>query len=448
VNVLIEQVRAATRLVAPKLFERARLGREQLAALQTERLRDLLSHVAEHSPFYAHRLRGVDVARFELADLARLEPVSKPELMAALDDVFTDRALDRSKVEESLAQTGREPVPLVGRYLAQATGGSSGQRGVFVSDAATWAEVSGGCFRAILMHAPPRAAGRVRVAMVAAASAVHSTGLAAACNDPSGPVEMTSVPVTQSLDSIVERLDALQPDALIGYPTLIAPLARAQAAGRLQLSLRQVVTTSEMLTPELRAVIRSGFGVPVLNVFGTTEGLMGGSEPDSDVFTFNSDTCLVEIVDADHRPVPVGTPSSHVLITNLANRVQPLIRYQLDDRFTRAPDSPAHGHVRATIEGRCDDILRFGALEIHPLVVRAVLLKHAEITDYQVRQTARGLELLAVADASLSETALCRELHAALAAAGLRGAELRVFRVDAIPRHAETGKLKRFVTLR
>jgi len=437
VNALVEQVRAATRTIAPKLFERARFGREQLAALQTQRLRALLSHAAEHSPFWARRLHGLDLARFELADLVRIEPVSKAELMAALDDVFTDRALDRKQVEESLARTGRDPVPLLGRYLAQATGGSSGQRGVFVSDAATWAEVSGGSFRAILMHAPPRAAGRVRVAMVAAASAVHSTGLAAACNDPSGPVEITSVPVTQSLDAIAARLDALQPDSLIGYPTLIGRLAREQAAGHLNLSLRQIVTTSEMLTPELRAVIRSGFGVPVLNVFGTTEGLMGGTEPDGDVFTFNSDTCLVEIVDADH-----------VLITNLANRLQPLIRYRLEDRFTRAPDSPAHGHVRAAIEGRCDDILRFGTIEIHPLVVRAVLLKHPEIADYQVRQTARGLELVATCDESLDGSRLCAALRSALAGAGLPDPEVTLTRADAIPRDAMTGKLKRFVSYR
>jgi hypothetical protein len=43
----------------------------QLAAHQRERLRELLGHAAEQSPFHARRLRGIDPGRFEAGDLAR-----------------------------------------------------------------------------------------------------------------------------------------------------------------------------------------------------------------------------------------------------------------------------------------------------------------------------------------------------------------------------------------
>jgi phenylacetate-CoA ligase len=49
----------------------------QLAAHQQERLRVLLAHAAEHSPFHARRLRGLDPDQFEAADLARLPVMTK-----------------------------------------------------------------------------------------------------------------------------------------------------------------------------------------------------------------------------------------------------------------------------------------------------------------------------------------------------------------------------------
>jgi phenylacetate-coenzyme A ligase PaaK-like adenylate-forming protein len=238
-----------------------------------------------------------------------------------------------------------------------------------------------------------------------------------------------------------------QPQVLMGYPTMLARLARECGAGRLSVAPRIVVTSSEVLTPDARAAIRAGFGTPILDLFGSTEGLMGGTDPDGEVFAFNSDTCIAELVDTDDRPVPIGTPSARVLLTNLANRIQPLIRYQLEDSFTRHPDAPEHGHLRATACGRADEVLRWGALDIHPLVIRATLLKHAEVSDYQVRQTASGVDVALVADASLDPGGLACELRAALDAAGLPRPAVSVERVDRLERNAETGKLRRFVPL-
>jgi phenylacetate-coenzyme A ligase PaaK-like adenylate-forming protein len=49
-----------------------------------------------------------------------------------------------------------------------------------------------------------------------------------------------------------------------------------------------------------------------------------------------------------------------VLITNLHNHTQPLIRYELTDRFIRRPPDQASGLPRAAVEGRADDVFQFG----------------------------------------------------------------------------------------
>ena len=444
------RVAAARMARLPEVVARMRLDAAALARLQEERLRALLTHAIEHSPFWARRLRGLDPTRIGVAQLADLPPLSKTELMREFDDAVTDRRLNRDLVEQALASTTGVPLPILDSYLAQATGGSSGQRGVFVSDVDAYVEVSTVPLRALMSSdlartLPPDG---FRMAIVAAATAVHSTGLAVAMSTPgSGPVSLHAVPVTLPGTEMVARLNAVCPHALFGYPSVLARLAGERAAGRLAIEPLVVMATSEMLTTELRAAIRSGLGVPIIDMFGSTEGLMGATEPDQGIFVFNSDMCVIELVDGDDRPVPPGTPSAHVLVTNLCNRVQPLVRYRLDDHFTRHPDAPEHGHLRASVEGRADDVLRYGAVEVHPLTVRAALLKHPEVLDYQVRQTADGIDVSLLVEGTLDAAALGRELRAALIAAGLEAPAVAVTRVDHLVRHAETGKLRRFVPL-
>ena len=68
----------------------------------------------------------------------------------------------------------------------------------------------------------------------------------------------------------------------------------------------------------------------------------------------------MENVDDDGHPVPDGAPGARLLVTSLANRVQPLIRLELSDAMTltrsRAPAGARCGAIRS-IEGRADDVL-------------------------------------------------------------------------------------------
>jgi phenylacetate-coenzyme A ligase PaaK-like adenylate-forming protein len=256
---------------------------------------------------------------------------------------------------------------------------------------------------------------------------------------------IVAVPATLPLEEIVARLEALAAPVLYGYPSVLVRLAREKAAGRLSLSPQAISCTSETLLPEWRTAIESAFGVAISNKFGSSEGLVGVSAPGDETMVFNDDACIVELVDAQNCPVAPGTPSEKILLTNLANRVQPLIRYEITDRFVRHADAADHGHLRATVEGRSDDVLRWPSAEVHPLVVRSVLVKQPAVTDYQVRQTERGLVLDVLAVDAVDLDAVCALLRRALADAGLRDAEVDARRVDALERHPETGKVRRFL---
>jgi phenylacetate-CoA ligase len=432
----------ASALFAERLEEhvpRLRWDATRIAEHQRERLQALLAHAIERSPFHARRLNGVDPDRFELSDLARLPVMTKAEMMEGFDDLLTDRRLRRRDIEEQLTTcVPGQPSLLLDEYLCHASGGSSGLRGIFVQTLGEFIDFGAsimrpGVARAVAAGGPPPEG--IVFAMVCAASPVHSTGVASGlCR--SAPVHIHAVPATLPLPEVVERLNALQPPMLLGYASMIGLLAHEQEAGRLRIAPRAVSVTSEALMVEDRHAIEGAFGVPVVNQFASGEGLVGASAPGEPAMTFASDMCIVELVDDDR-----------VLVTNLHNFTQPLIRYELTDRFVRQPDAPDHGHLRAVVESRADDVFRFGEVLLHPHAIRTVMVRAAAVPEYQVRQTERGVEVDAVVAGELDQTALERELEEALAAAGLASPRACVRAVDAIPRHPETGKVRRFIPL-
>lgn len=418
----------------------------QITAHQLAGLRALLARALECSPFHARRLAGIRPDRFEMADLRRLPVMTKAEMMEELDDVFTDRRLSRNRVEDVLARTTDRPIPMFDAYVAQASGGSSGRRGVFVHDEQAHVEFASSILRPTLAGgAISRAVGST-MAFVAADSAVHGTGIPAKMLEGS-PLRIVAAPASLPMPELVDRLNRIRPDALFGYPSALVRLAAEQHAGRLRISPSVVRSSSETLLPELRRAIRSAFAAPIVDTFASSEGLVGVSEPDDETLVFASDQAIVELVDDRNEPVRSGDPAARVLVTMLQSRAQPLVRYVLEDVFVERPPSPAHGHLRATVHGRADDVLRFGNVVIHPIVVRAVLVKAPEILDYQVRQTEHGIDVAVVTERPIDPAAVGSRLCAALERAGLVGPRVRTEIVSTLERIGGTGKLRRFIPL-
>ena len=396
------------------------------------------------------RLAGIDIDGIEPADLSALPVMTKPQMMDAIDDVFTDRRLaPRATSSRRLPPPAPEPVPILDDYIALASGGCSGQRGIFVLDRAAAAAFFASVSRPPGSRGPDvRRAGRRRdgIRRVAVGRARHrmSRGLTSRPARPSAP---TWCPRPYRIAEVVERLNASQPAVLTGYASMLVRLAAEASAGRLRIAPAAVSSTSETLLPEMRSVIRRRFGVPVLDGFGSTEGLVGKTCADDDVFVFNTDFCIVELVDAENRPVPPGAPSAKVLVTNLYNGVQPLIRYELTDTFIRQPDAAEHGYLRARVWGRSDDVLRYGAVDVHPIAIRSVMVKTPEVIDYQVRQTRCGIDVIAVTDDGVCLDGLSDRLRRALVDGGLARPNVTVRPVDSLDRHPVTGKLRRFVPI-
>jgi phenylacetate-coenzyme A ligase PaaK-like adenylate-forming protein len=443
---------ARRRIVAamPEHIERMRWAADRLAQWRTGRLRALLAVAVERSPYHRHRLAGVDVARFDLADLASLPVMSKQDMMDHFDEALTTPDLTRSALEAHLETVTEGPRLHRGEYLPVVSGGSSGVRGLFVYDRNAMVEYLCGVLRNGLAAMlpivgwPPNPP--VPLTMVAAPSAMHATRAMLGLAEGSVATS-TSAPATLPFDEIVRRVQLSQPMVLVGYATTIARLADEQAAGRLRIEPKVVLTTSEQLTDALSGRIAAGFGAPPANSYATSEGLVGSAPPSSDVFSFAGDLAVVEFVDANDRPLPAGATAHHVLVTNLFNHIQPLIRYRLDDRMIECPPSADHGQPRARLRGRTNETHMIGGATIHPLTIGTVMLRYPAVIEYQVRYTATSVRLDVVAGDHADLTAIEADVASGLAAAGSTGVGVSARLSTAIERDPHTGKALRFEPL-
>jgi len=143
-----------------------------------------------------------------------------------------------------------------------------------------------------------------------------------------------------------------------------------------------------------------------------------------------------------------------VLVTNLAKRTQPLIRYEISDSVTLAAGANPAGlpyRCLAGIDGRSDDILQFpgragGSVRVHPYRLRAPFAGLPEVRQYQIVRTARGLDVRVVAQASAAldmPERVRAAVEEALENAGAAPTPVDVVLVDEIERESgHAAKLK------
>jgi phenylacetate-CoA ligase len=410
-----------------------RWSRAELIAHQAEALRELRLYAVDRSPFYRELHSGL-----EDAPLDALPVVTKQVVMERFDDVVTDRGVHLADVEAYLdhnAATDR----FRGRYRVAATGGTTGRRGVFLSDPSEWRAVLASYSRAYDWAG--LAAGltnRLRMAVVSSRNPSHQSALVGA-TVASRVTPTLRLDAAQPIEQIVAALNVFRPDAVVGYASILRILAEEQRAGRLTIRPRGIVSASEVLTDETRRRLRSAFGVEPTNVYGATETAGIASECRQGNLHRYEDLVIAEVVDADNRPVTPGEFGAKLLVTVLFSRTQPLIRYEMSDRVRATDGSCADGLPFALIdgiEGREEEILTLGGEWVHPNTFHAVL-ERLDVAGWQVIDEAGLVRVLLARPGPTVEPSIVNaSVIAALEHVGVRGTAVRTEVVDAIPRTA------------
>lgn len=381
------------------LWTRA-FGAAAITAARRQRRALLIAHARKHSPFYRDLWRDVPASAPQLADLP---VVTKSALMSAFDRWSTDSAIRWPDVEAFIGTRAHIGERFLDRYLIWTSTGTTGKPGVFlqddaalsVYDALVTAQLVGSAFASCDWQAAAAQSGR---AALITAEGDHFASIASWRRVAHGKpwLDMKSFAVTRPVPELVAELNDYQPAFVSSYPTMLALLADEQQAGRLQLKPAGLWAGGEVLSRSAHAAIEATFGCPLLNEYGASECLTIGHACRERVLHANADWVILEPVDRDYQPTPPGELSHTVLLTNLANFVQPIIRYDLGDRVRVRADACACGSALPSIdvEGRCDDVVTFSALDgtrvrLIPLALTTVIEEAAHVYRFQIVQHAR-----------------------------------------------------------
>jgi len=350
----------------PAMFEPAAesMPAEQLAGLQTERLRGLVDRLIAVGGLQGERLAAAGVqagADVNLATLHRLPTTVKADLWEAYP--FGLLAVPREEVVAVHGSSGTGGRPTLVAYTK--------------ADLKLWARM---CARALA------AAGATPASLVHNA---YGYGLfTGGIGIHQGAIELgaTVVPVSGGMTPRqVTLIRDLRPDILTCTPSyairLGEALAEAGAGPDNGLSLKAGIFGAEPWTEEMRVRLEELLGIRALDIYGLSEVIGPGVASEcivaADGLHVNEDEFYVETLDPiTGDPVPDGAPGE-LTFTTMTKEALPLLRYQTGDIASLRRGTCECGRTlvkMSKVTGRKDDMLVVRGVNVYPSEIERILL--------------------------------------------------------------------------
>ena len=443
---LVRRQRAELQDAYIKGVRRLRWDAGRLAAERERRLRELLVYAADRSPFWKERLAGHDLANFTEADLPSLPILTKAEMMAEFDRLVTVPGLTRARVQQHLDQLSGDGY-LDDEYRAIITSGyvESPSLHVYGWDAFVTFVMQGSRWTGRRGEDPD-----LVLAQCFSGNPKHESGIFYAFSTfESGGPTSHCFDATLPLDEIVDGLNNARPavTALQGWPSLIWELAVEAMQGRLTIKPTWVSVAGEICTPPVREAVRSAWGIEASEFWGCSEGTYAFPCGVGEGMHVADDLVILEPADADGNVVPYGQPADRMLLTNLFNLDQPLIRYDMTDAVTISDDPCPCGcaHRRITsVNGRINGAFEYeGGARVPRAAIERAVVAAPGVANFFVGKTQRGLDLSVVTDGSCDIQRLQTELIDVLRRHGGPESEVVVHEVGSIERLSR-GKCRQF----
>ena len=420
---------------------------DEISALQNQKLRRLLHHAYETSPYYRDSFEsaGITADKIDSTPLSEFPAIDKAVLLSQFDRLVTAPELKQEEIRRFDEQEKPDRKPFMGKYHIVHSSGSTGKPGYFVYDKSAWNSMLLGIIRGALWNmSMPQIlkflAQGPRIVYIAATDGRYGGAMAVGDGIDGVGAKQIYLDIKTPLDEWISAVKKFKSNMIIGYPSAVKILAELAEKGDVELHILRVVTCGEPLGASLRKYLEDVFKAQVINFYGASESLALGveSDPQEGMILFD-DMNIVEI------------KNGVMYLTCLYNFVQPLIRYRISDSLTlEKPTSENHyPFTRAVgLLGRNEDILWFndgnGKREfLHPLAIEGFCIEG--LRDYQFRQLSPdAFEMVAeIADDSLQETIrseMLRQMKMILEEKGLSYVQFYVNFVPEILPDPKTGK--------
>ncbi|KXJ98006.1 MAG: CapK protein [Acidobacteria bacterium OLB17] len=381
-----------------------RLGWAGIEERQRVRLAEIVAFARAHSPYYRELYQGLPD---RIEDPKLLPVTDKKKLMAHFDDWCTDRTITLDKVRAFTSNLNLIGEPFMEKYTTVTTSGTTGTQGLFIVDERTLRVTNAIALRWItswfnLWDLVKIIAGGFRMAMICAFGG-HYAEITAATRMRKGSKLRAKLiqafPVDMPMNRLAPELNRFQPAIVAPYASTGAMLASEQEAGRLNIHPVAMILSAEGLPiPEYERIAKS-LNTKVRYSYAASECMFISGNCKENWLHVNADWVIFEPVDENYNPVPPGVMSHTMLLTNLANRTQPIIRYDIGDRIMVRPDLCPCGNPLQAIrmQGRTADVLKFNKENGDEVIIPALVLELdviAGIERSQVVQTSEtGLRI-------------------------------------------------------
>ena len=347
------------------------MPREQLIALQNERLVKQVQHVWNNVPYYRKKMEEKGVT---------------PADIRSIDDLHKLPFLSKADLRDAYPY-GLKGVPTSECVRIHSTSGTTGKRVVAFytqHDIDLWEDC---CARAIV------AAGGSKEDVV---QVCYGYGLftgGSGLHGGSHKVGCLTLPMSSgNTERQLQFMTDLESTILCCTPSYAAYLAESihEAGLRDKIKLKAGIFGAEAWSEEMRHDIEKNLGIKAYDIYGLTETSGPGVAYECEEQTgmhINEDHFIAEIIDPVTEEVLPEGSKGELVFTAITKEAFPLLRYRTRDIcvLTREKCSCGRTHVKMSKPmGRSDDMLIVKGVNVFPSQIEAVLLEQGYQANYQI----------------------------------------------------------------
>ena len=343
-------------------------SRDEIQALQLERLRWSLRHAYDNVELYRRRFDEAGVHPGDcrsLDDLARFPFTTKAELRESYP--FGMFAVPLDQVVRIHASSGTTGQPTVVGYTSK--------------DIDTWADVVARSIRA----AGGRPGDRVHVAY---GYGLFTGGLGAHYG--AERLGCTVIPVSGGMTERQARLIVdFEPDVIMVTPSYMLAIVdelERQGVDPRSTSLKVGIFGAEPWTEEMRAEMERRLDMHAVDIYGLSEvigpGVANECVETKDGLHVWEDHFYPEVVDPASGEVLPDGERGELVFTSLTKEALPIVRYRTRDLTRLLPGTARTMRRMEKITGRSDDMLIVRGVNLFPTQVEELILRVAGLSPH------------------------------------------------------------------
>lgn len=371
-----------------KLHKSQKMDYQSIQKTQKARFLQMITYARNKSPFYRELYKSIKTTdNFE-----HIPIVCKKALMDNFNEVVTVKDVTKKKILNYINAPKNAYRKFVDKYTVIHSSGTSGLLWISViDDFCVDYEVASIIARKIVNFSLPPP----RLSLISTENMhVGSTRFYKAC--PWFCANIQFIPINDPISEIVKKINTFDPNFLGSYPNMLKVLSEEKIKGTLKVNPQKIYSAGFQLTVNIKeSIIRAFDRIPFI-IYSATEitGPIACECKHHSLHVF-TDSLIFEVLDENNKHVKPGIPGS-VVITNLINSVQPVIRYRLGDVVQMSPVDCPCGSPFPVIEkiwGRDGDIISVKKNDGKKEFIDPILfnLKIPEINKYQIVQQRNDL---------------------------------------------------------